>query len=463
MDQFIKILQINLIWIVGLSIHLHAQYIHPFHENSQGSSINESIFAEYSIQPKPSNHFIDLGIQSLNHSWNVLKSNHSQIEKPLFGWDDDGLSNLLDSLHAGDFPVQLSQSNITPNNAAPRESSHSPKIETEFISQIDEFLSSLFQSNYDSMLVYQPIDTPRYFPESFDLNRKIDPTLYVQHSLDPQNLNDFEQASGDVGINQDRTYYFTVHDLQKKYPDYTNLRTHRIQSSYDIFEGKLSNPVISNDTGNEPLNLTRSNRQRRLAYSYEWEMADFYSSGANDDWNLTGFLSSDTLTIRIKPILGGVNRDGNGSDVNSSATEGLNTPKYLLDGQAYSYDSGTGVQTGIDPGIWTDNVPGEDWDREWSLMRITGEQPTVIIDDSAIKYYMNWHYGSFDTGGTGPEYKLLYYSAVPEPSTYFMTAILFCFVGLNKQSWRISRSLFAKLFNRREAERNCSNLDNQVS
>jgi len=186
-------------------------------------------------------------------------------------------------------------------------------------------------------------------------------------------------------------------------------------------------------------------------------MADFYSStpGTNDDFELSGFSNGDTLTIRIKPILGEVNSTNNGMGVNSSATEGLNTPKYLLDGQDYSYDSGTGIQTGIDPGIWTD--------REWNLMRITGQQPTVIIDDSAIKYYMNWHYGSFDTGGTGPEYKLLYYSAVPEPSTYFMTAILFCFVGLNKQSWRISRSLFAKLFNRREAERNCSNLDNQVS
>jgi len=460
-DQFIKILQINLIWIVGLSIHLHAQYIHPFHENSQGSSINESIFAEYSIQPKPSNHFIDLGIQSLNHSWNVLKSNHSQIEKPLFGWDDDGLSNLLDSLHAGDFPVQLSQSNITPNNAAPRESSHSPKIETEFISQIDEFLSSLFQSNYDSMLVYQPIDTPRYFPESFDLNRKIDPTLYVQHSLDPQNLNDFEQASGDVGINQDRTYYFTVHDLQKKFPDYTNLRTHRIQSSYDIFEGKLSNPVISNDTGNESLNLVRTNRQRRKDYSGKFDPSVVY------ELELTNFSSGTFTPVNLLETNATINNDTNESLLTSSSPMQL---RLVWDGS--SMLSGTtilGYEFGVGGANWRDITfsgpfltTTNDTDYNYSSDHF------VFVDAYSVDSWLGGAYNSWswDKSGNSIEYTFtgsLPLSVVPEPSTYFMTAILFCFVGLNKQSWRISRSLFAKLFNRREAERNCSNLDNQVS
>ncbi len=279
-------------------------------------------------------------------------------------------------------------------------------------------------------------------------------SIFIRNSS-ARHIENHEMTSG-KSRNKKNTQTLSYNQVLSSYPVYSGISYSKPSIYYNIFESETQEsfssitPSVSDDENIFTNTFTSRSfsRQRRADYTYEWEMADFYSSSTNDYFNFSGFSSSDTLTIRIKPILGGVNLDGNGSDVNSSATEGLNTPKYLLDGQAYSYDSGTGVQTGIDPGIWTDNVPAENWDREWSLMRITGQQPTVIIDDSAIKYYMNWHYGSFDTGGTGPNYNLLYYSAVPEPSTYFMTGILFCFIGCNRSSRNTIKTFLSKVFMR---------------
>jgi len=108
-------------------------------------------------------------------------------------------------------------------------------------------------------------------------------------------------------------------------------------------------------------------------------------------------------------------------------------------------------------------VPGEDWDREWSLMTITGVKPDITIDDSAMKYYMNWHYGSFDYTGTGDEYQLIYYSAVPEPSTYFMTGILFCFIGCNRASRNTIITFLSKVFTHRKTEDKIENVQDRIS
>jgi len=89
-------------------------------------------------------------------------------------------------------------------------------------------------------------------------------------------------------------------------------------------------------------------------------------------------------------------------------------------------------------------------------MKITGTLPSSItIDASAVKYYMNWHYGDWDISTTdvsANHYDLVYYSAVPEPSTYFMTGALFCLIGYNRVSRlaakRICKRTLEKIFNK---------------
>ena len=453
---------ISLVW---------AQYVHPL--NFPNIPQIEQISSDYLLNIPLENAFEELEQDS---EWIKLKEEvfHSDYEM-----QSTNLNDLNSSYEDFGMPdefknAEISISSIQLEKPFLKPSSKSSDLELEHNFALTNLIKSSLQHTAITP-INNPIDT--IWIESShqeDISGEIEtypsPTsVFIRNSSDKY-IKNHEMTSGKAS-DKKNTETLSYNEVMTSYPVYSGITSSSPLVYYNIFESDALEsfssitPSVSDDENIFTNTFTSRSfsRQRRTDFTYEWEMADFYSSSANDDFNLSGFSSSDTLTIRIKPILGEVNSTDDQTGVNSSATEGLNTPKYLLDGQAYSYDSGTGVQTGIDPGIWTDNVPGEDWDREWSLMRITGEQPTVIIDDSAIKYYMNWHYGSFDTGGTGPVYKLLYYSAVPEPSTYFMTAILFCFVGLNKQSWRISRSLFAKLFNRREAERNCSNLDNQVS
>ena len=260
--------------------------------------------------------------------------------------------------------------------------------------------------------------------------------------------------------------FLVPESLLKRYPVFS-FNEDDPKLIFNIFE---ENPLISLDSENLQAdeNLpVRTSKYRRANYTFEWEIADFTSTGTNNDYfdfPVNTFSSDDIITIRIKPIIGGTaNRDGNGTDLNSSATEELNTPKYILDGLAYNYDSGTGVQKGISPEIWTDAVSGKDWDREWDLMRITGNQPEILIDASAMQYYMNWYYGDWGFTGTGPEYNLIYYSAVPEPSTYFMTGILLCLIGCSRQSRQSIKSLWLKALPNQSEKENTCKVKNRLS
>jgi hypothetical protein len=108
-----------------------------------------------------------------------------------------------------------------------------------------------------------------------------------------------------------------------------------------------------------------------------------------------------------------------------------------------------------DSGIWT---PSE---RTYNdFMKITGVHAplasSITVDASAMKYYMNWHYGDWGisttygdweiSNGSSNHYDLVYYSAVPEPSTYFMTGALFCFIGFNRTSRNAFKSMLSKVF-----------------
>jgi hypothetical protein len=97
-------------------------------------------------------------------------------------------------------------------------------------------------------------------------------------------------------------------------------------------------------------------------------------------------------------------------------------------------------------------------------MKITGQQPnSVTIDASAVKYYMNWYYGDWGHDGIGPNYDLVYYSAVPEPSTYLMTGILLCLIGCNRQSRQSVKFLWLKALPSQPDKENICKIKNRLS
>jgi hypothetical protein len=223
------------------------------------------------------------------------------------------------------------------------------------------------------------------------------------------------------------------------YPNFSSVHQQQSDYSFNAFSDTPFEPTT------EDLTFIKSNRFRRLT-TYIWEMTDFsdyVSNNTNDYFQLTGY-SGDDLKIVIKPLSsGGV---AAGTAENGSATQGVasNMPVFP------------------DSGIWTPST------RTYNdFMKITGTLPnSIIIDASAVKYFMNWHYGNWDISTTdvsANHYDLVYYSAVPEPSTYFMTGALFCLLGSNRQTHRSLKLIFAKLFYKLILKVSCSSIRKKVS
>lgn len=219
---------------------------------------------------------------------------------------------------------------------------------------------------------------------------------------------------------------FNAINLVNNYPEFKPINLPENTKHLNIFEfneAKNDRPVLESEPSELDPTLPEQSliprKQRRLT-TYVWEMSDFndYSSNnSNDYFNLAGW-SGDDLKIVLKPLSsGGV---AAGTNENGSATQGVasNMPVFP------------------DSAIWSPST------RTYNdFLEITGTLPSSItIDASAVKYYMNWHYGDWDISTTdvsANHYDLVYYSAVPEPSTYIMTGALCCLIGCNKRTKKL--------------------------
>ncbi|MDG1131191.1 MAG: hypothetical protein P8N21_00730, partial [Opitutales bacterium] len=65
--------------------------------------------------------------------------------------------------------------------------------------------------------------------------------------------------------------------------------------------------------------------------------------------------------------------------------------------------------------------------------------------------------------GTANHYDLIYYSAVPEPSTYFMTGALFCLIACNRESRRSIKKIVSFFYSRHSRKENPTEVENQLS
>ena len=244
-------------------------------------------------------------------------------------------------------------------------------------------------------------------------------------------VNQTENSRTTAGKPKDKhpTETLSYNEVLTSYPVYSGITSSTPSVYYNIFESETLESLSSENSYPETTYAVVS-RQRRLT-TYVWEMTDFAvydKDTANDFLDLTGY-GGDDLMIVLKPLSSGSVAAGTAE--NGGATQGVasNMPVYP------------------DSGIWSPSS------RTYNdFMKITGTLPSSItIDASAVKYYMNWHYGDWDISTTdvsANHYDLVYYSAVPEPSTYFMTGALFCFIGCNRSSRNTIKIFFSKVFMR---------------
>jgi len=246
---------------------------------------------------------------------------------------------------------------------------------------------------------------------------------------------------------------FKIQHLFHDYPQFLPKSNSAPTFYYDIFSSSPFETVAQVDPNDSLIeeklaeldHSLPSNRQRRLT-TYIWEMTDFsdYNKNTvNDFLDLTGY-GGDDLKIVLKPLSSGT--VGAGTAENLSATQGV----------------ATNMPVFPDAGIWSpDSRTYNDF------MKITGTLPnSIFIDASAMKYYMNWHYGDWDISTTAVSlnhYDLVYYSAVPEPSTYIMTGALFCVIAYNRESRRSFKKLFSFFYSRHSRKENSTEIENQVS
>ena len=268
------------------------------------------------------------------------------------------------------------------------------------------------------------------------------PSVFIRNSL-VRHIENHEMNSG-KDIDKQLTESLSYHEVLTSYPVFSGITSSTPLVIYNIFESETLEFFISENSSHETTYAIGS-RQRRLT-TYVWEMtdfADYNKDTANDFFDLSGY-GGDDLKIILKPLSSG--SSGAGTSENLSATQGVatNMPVYP------------------DGGIWSPAT------RTYNdFIKITGTLPNSInVDASAMKYFMNWHYGDWgiSTTDVSPNhYDLVYYSAVPEPSTYFMIGALFCFIGCKKASRNSIKSMLSKVFKHLKTKAHMEDIQDRIS
>jgi hypothetical protein len=247
------------------------------------------------------------------------------------------------------------------------------------------------------------------------------------------------------------TETLSYNEVLASYPVYSGITSSTPSVYYNIFESETLESFSSENSSPETTYAINS-RQRRVLHTYVWEMTDFanYTKydgvGVDNDYlDLGNWTDGDTLKIILNPLSSGSVTVGTAE--NGSATQGVasNMPVFP------------------DSGIWSEST------RTYNdFMKITGayapSPSSITVDASAMKYYMNWYYGdwSIETGSS-EHYNLVYYSAVPEPSTYFMIGALFCFIGCNRSSRNTIKTFLSKAFMHWKTKAHIEDVQDRIS
>ena len=419
-----------------------AQYVHPL---------------DYPKVPQvdkiPSEYFLNLQLES---PFQLLEQDADWIElkKEAFISKQDMKKIKLNDLnsHEDDFGIpegfktSKTSSVLQPNLVLnPSDKSSDPELDHNFA------LTNLIENSLKHIPTTQinnPID-PNLIDSSHQDELLEGIQTYPAHPkafFHDSSVNQTENSRTTAGKPKDKhpTETLSYNEVLTSYPVYSGITSSTPSVYYNIFESETLESLSSENSYPETTYAVVS-RQRRLT-TYVWEMTDFAvydKDTANDFLDLTGY-GGDDLMIVLKPLSSGSVAAGTAE--NGGATQGVasNMPVYP------------------DSGIWSPSS------RTYNdFMKITGTLPSSItIDASAVKYYMNWHYGDWDISTTdvsANHYDLVYYSAVPEPSTYFMTGILFCFIGCNRSTRNTIKTFFSKIFMRWKTKDIAEDVQDRIS
>jgi hypothetical protein len=339
------------------------------------------------------------------------------------------------------------------------------------------------------------------------LNFNITPKDFFNNLLSGSNF-DLPTSSAlhqDLGLQESQSYFsliepfanpesIKVSKLEKKsrkevkpflakYPGFTILSPSSGLHDFDIFS--LNSQEIQSDEEAESFErFVQSSRQRRADWNYSrvysWEINDFdpsnrsanpigaISSNPTPDQNLTAF---NPLYPSIEPKLYEENPPDSGNfeqisvKLSIEANDGIGSLAVL----AYGTTAGNALNdyTGTN-GFYF--MTATDWDdvngdvTEHFTLTTTGIDAWLNGFDGYNEPTDLWGvYKNGDDFYLTYEFSNLNFTPVPEPSTYFMTGALFCFIGCNRASRNAFKSLLSKVFTHWKTKDNIEDFQDRIS
>ena len=455
--QFQNIVKLLATGICFSCTQLLAQYVHPFGIFDRTAEQHDLTVGDYQIDLMINNESLFHDLHSFRDKSNrmlfseqtflssfqdsVVENSHNYFDFRLpQKWDP--YSQDLNQLKFADLSGKSFSLDIIPNLLKASNSDEKTILE-QFVSFLENW------GNFDTKLKENYSFWGPDYSSQFSYST-LPPQADRQLSLSnhsKQSSNSFNRELGDH-TKLVRSEFITTTDLLQRYPVFYPSINPVSFRGFDIFEISelqsidttfASTPLPFQNTSNEQNNLT-SLRQRRASVTYYWEMTSFDgSSNDNDTLTLDINHSNDDLTVIIRPLSSGTVGTGESNSTDGVVGAPSDYASFIQSDQTYSNI----IQ--FNNSAYTPNNP-------------------ITVDASAIEYYMNYYYGDWEiTGPSSNNYSLIYYSAVPEPSTYFMTGALLCLVGCNQTSRKSLQKLFSKASFRPKKKATCQKVTDQIS
>ena len=448
-----------------------AQYVHPL---------------DYPKVPQvdkiPSEYFLNLQLESL---FQLLEQDADWIElkKEAFISKQDMKKIKLNDLnsHEDDFGIpegfktSKTSSVLHPNLVLnPSDKSSDPELDHNFA------LTNLIENSLKHIPTTQinnPID-PNLIDSSHQDELLEGIQTYPAHPkafFHDSSVNQTENSRTTAGKPKDKhpTKTLSYSEVLTSYPVYSGITSKKPLLYYNIFEPDAleiftafeSTFKIDTDLSGSESIQTPSLRQRRAVYNsanaYNWEIDDFDGSS----------ISNSTL-LSFDNSLNAGNSDPK-FKLNVIANDGIDSLEVLawghIGGNALSDFSATNgfkflTHDKNNTSISTGDVSGS-FD-----LRVTDPTTGQTGIDSWLNdpSWHNWGVWAADNGDTREffltyDYNPLGYSAVPEPSTYFMTGALFCFIGFNRTSRDTFKSMLSKAFEHLKTKGNLQSIQDRIS
>jgi hypothetical protein len=422
-----------------------AQYVHPLDFPKMPQL--EKIPSDYLLHIPLGNSLDELEEYS---EWVELKEEayHSDSEMQTTNLNDLNISYEDFGMPDEFKNAKTSISSIQLDKPVLKHSSKSSDPELDHTFALTNLIESTLQHTA-STSINNPIDTnwiesyhPKNIPDEIE-TYPTHPSVFIRNSL--------VSHIGNHGITSDKasdkqpTETLSYLEVLTSYPVFSGITSSAPLGYYNIFEANPAESFSSENSSPEKTYAVGS-RQRRAnfdsATTYLWEIRDFNSSGSSfDTFTLTDFNASlGTFQLEIVPLKSG--SIGTGNDGLDTGSTDYGKP----DNSSNSYNSYAGTS-----GFHFLNVTGD----------IIGT-PSFNINSDAISYYLGHWYGDWGYYQDGNDFYLTY-SAVPEPSTYFMTGALFCFIGCNRASRNAFKSLLSPVFKHWKTKDNTEDVQDRIS